>query len=153
MVIDASSGAHFNVGDIVLYGYATTGRILCRVDAVKAPIAYHKTSRQKSIRCKQFDIDTQQYFEANKTITEHGYWDKDDKRLSECDVFGSIRLVPIFGFFDNARSKKQITVRYDKLDVYLTHVNLVSLCVKYTELGNIIQDIARTNGMILEKEQ
>lgn len=80
------------------------------------------------------------------------------RRLKPMEVYGYLRLRPIFSFFPTSLGKKPlgaggtVLVHHTELKKSynlerMKHLDLVTLGTKYLELGNVMQDLARAGGM------
>jgi hypothetical protein len=92
------------------------------------------------------------YVDVQDFQTKWAYWDENEKEVSQKDALGHVRIRPLFEFFATRNGKKPrgngttIIVYYDDIKS-LKKVDIMSLGNKYVELGLLMQDLARKNGM------
>ena len=81
-----------------------------------------------------------------------GLWDENGKKVLKAAEHGFVRINPIFNFFATDKGKnpsgkgKTIIIEYKMISYHLKKVDIVTLGVKYLELGNLIRDLARAGG-------
>ncbi len=157
----------YAVGDLVTYINVkdSTGGIVFRIIDDVRPVKPHATSRKTVKKYKEWQRSgawtgaftgtpaTGKYVEVDREVTEHGAWDENGKKIMVAATHGFIRIKPIFEFFATPKGKNPrgkgntIIIEYSWIRTALVKVDLVILGSKYVELGNIIHNIARKEGM------
>jgi hypothetical protein len=143
------------VGDLVLYTSVkdSTGGVIFQIVENTEPVVPHTTERTVRVNRQRYDNASHNYVYVNCEEVQRGLWDKNGKKIMKSAVHGFVRIKPIFDFFATNKGKapigknNTIIIHYEHIRDVLVPVDLVLLGTKYVELGNIIRDIARRNGM------
>lgn len=138
------------LGDLVsfLSDKESTGGIVFQIVENVDRAKPASTSRIITVCREVWSHATQRYENTSVKETEHGEWDEQGRRISPGHARGYVRIKPLFEFFATRKGKKPkgkgdtIMIYYDQLYL-LRKVDIVTLGVKYVELGNIIRDMTR----------
>lgn len=159
----------FALGDLVLYTSVrdSTGGVLFQIINDTSPVKPHTTKRTVVKKRSEWKpnpgIGAQlwggrgsndgKYVEVEYEAAEHGAWDESGKKIMVAATRGFVRIKPIFDFFATNKGKsprgkgETLIIEYRDIKHSLVRVDLVLLGSKYVELGNIIRDVARKEGM------
>ena len=136
-------------GDYVILnsGLEEAGGTLFQIVEDTAPIKPHTT--EKIVKASRYDYNKQQY--AMVDVVKYGAWDDKGKKIMIAALEGFIRVKPVFSFYPSYKAKHPkgkggtLIISYHDLR-HVQQVDIVELCVKYAEFGNLINEIAKTRS-------
>lgn len=149
--------AGFSMHDIVIFDdvQKSTGGIIYKIVEDVSPSNVATTSKKVKRHVTVYDSKAHRYVRTGETRddTEYGCFDKDGKKLLDSAQYGYVRVKPVFDLFATSKGKnpigKQGTIilQYSELKRDVKHISITDLGAKYIEFGNLIREIAITQGM------
>jgi hypothetical protein len=123
----------------------STGGVLYKIVESTEPVPGAVTSQQIKVEHSRYDYNSKSVKTEVVEKTKFGAWDANGNKIMIAAIKGFVRISPLFEFFAT-RKGKTLIIEYDEL-YRLQKVDIVTLGVKYVELGNIIKNLAQKNSL------
>jgi|SRR6478735_610090 len=148
----------FKLNELVLFSSdkESTGGVIFQIVEDNEPVVPATKSRATTRTVRNWNTPTGTPEVTTVPDIEYGAWDAKGKKISYANTVGFIRVKPVFEFFATPKGKKPkgkgttLIIYYRDISHHLKRVDLTVLGTKYLELGNLIRDFVRANGMVDE---